>query len=236
MQGVRDAIAALAKKKRPALKLPRLARVPALRSPQVRLGSIHVNDVPPFLALAWLGISGYADASEGPNADGSSGNMNFFISAGLNPGDQGGNGSISCWTAIGQTFAAPNSGQLVFSASPSISWAADEVSLFWRQAAGNLWIGQVINVFNSDGSLISTPVATQSSLVSFDDYNLSGGSDPSGSNSGMQLSASLSAEAGMLYNCWVWMGGNATADSYNAQSFAEVNMWATVSSIGVDLF
>lgn len=239
LREVRTTVSGVLKKKTgpPALHHP--VKLPAPRTALLRKGSVHVVDVPPFQALAWGGGEGVGDFST-LISDGNAGTMSFQINAGHDSSGNSGSGSLSCWTALGQAFSpspdAPNI--LRFTASPSFNWSGNWISSWWEEAAGNLWIGQVINRFDANGVFIDTPVATQSSLESFDEYGT--GVDvgfPTGSSTGLALEADLFAEPGLIYECWVWAGASVSGDESNPLWFsgAGMSMMATLSSIVIDL-
>jgi hypothetical protein len=236
LAGIRAAIEALSKKKRPAHKRPKLVRLPAPKSPYLKLGSAHVVVGPPYsFANQWLGVNGSARANIEPNADDSNGNMSFDLVAGLDGANNGGSGNISCWAAVGELLTTSNEGMLTFTANRSFNWSAWWVSNYWREAAGSLWIGEVIERFDSNGVYIDTPVVTQNILESFDDYNLSDMGNKSGLDSGSSMAVNLFLESDLIYNCWVWMGCSTTADFSDGQSLTELSMNANVSSLAFDL-
>ncbi len=231
-----------------AMKLPKrhkLPRLPAssLKSPLVRLGSIHVVDVPPFQTVTGFNQNG-ATWMEGPTAN-PNGSLSLMMGAGVDAGGDGAAGSIDCWAAVGQAYTFPFptgplvsanelKGILTFSVSPSVNWSADWASSFWRQAAGNIWIGQVVNQFDVNGTFVGTPVSAAQSLESFDDYNFSDSGFQNGASSGVPLSCTLPVKNGMFYECWAVIAASATGDFSNDQSFAVVIIQATANPLVID--
>lgn len=231
-----------------ATKLPKRYKHPhlpasSLKSPLVRLGSIHVVDVPPFQTVTGFNQNGEVSMI-GLNAN-SNGSMNFYLMAGTSAAGEWGAGTADCWAAVGQAYAFPSpegplvdashlKGILTFSVNPSVNWMAQWVSTFWRQAAGNIWIGQVVNQFEMDGTFVGTPVSTQQSLESFDDYNLCDTGSQMGASSGVQLTCSLPVEDGMFYECWATIAGSATGDFSDEQSWAVVSIQATANPLIID--
>ncbi|MGA2663667.1 MAG: hypothetical protein ABSF83_01810 [Nitrososphaerales archaeon] len=230
------------------MKLPKRYKHPrppasVLKSPWVRLGSIHVVDVPPFQTATGFNQNG-ATWMEGPTAN-ANGSMSYMMGAGVDAGGQGAAGSVDCWAAVGQAYAFPSptgplvnaadlKGILTFSVSPSVSWNAEWASSFWRQAAGNIWVGQVVNQFDVNGTFVGTPVSAVQSLESFDDYNFYDTGNQNGSSSGISLSCTLPVESGMLYECWAIIAGSATGDFSNDQSFAVITLHATANPLVID--
>jgi len=206
-----------------ALELPRVGKVPAPKRPMVRLGSVQVIDVPPFQALT--GQSGTGNNEINLSAD-PSGNMSFTIAPGLDD-----SGSCQGWCAIGQAFVTPDAGILEFQATPSFSWSCVWLSEWWRQAAGTVFIGQVINRWQIDGPYIDTPWSSQSNLFSFDDYNLADDGFQQGESSGYDLTATIQCDTSVFLECWVWIGAYSNADGSNGQSSALNIMQANVSSL-----
>jgi hypothetical protein len=213
---------------------PKLTRAPTPQTPILKLGSAHLVDVPPLQFLTWSNLEGFGVFS-GPSAD-TSGDMSFGMFSGADNNGSG-SGFMNCWAAVGQLYSPPpNLGELLtFTVSPSFSWSAFWMSNWWRQAAGSVWIGQVINRFDSNGVFIDTPVVTQNQLFSFDDYNFSDVGSQSDSSSGDNMSVSLFVESDLLYECWVWAGGNANSDWSNSQSLANVVLSANASMLTLDL-
>ena len=232
---VRAAISAVSKHRPERLQLPHPAPLPAPKSPVLKLGSVNIVDVPPFQGLTSANLEGFGEFA-GPTADGTTGNMNFFMFSGADSSGAGA-GFMNCWTAIGQLLSPPEGqgNNLMFLASPSFSWNAIWISNWWRQAAGNVWIGQVINRFDSNGVFIDTPVVTQNQLFAFDDYNFSDMGFQPGFSSGDNLSCSLFVESNLLYECWVWAGGSANSDWSNGQSLANVGLSASLSSLTLNI-
>jgi hypothetical protein len=223
-------------------------RTSAPKEAQLRRGSVHLVDFPPFQALSWQQETGsgppYTDPP--PTADGSTGNMSFLVQAGGNA-----NNVVSCWAAIGQSDFVPTSdpeldfflelgfpGVLRFTASPSFSWDAAWGSDWWRQAAGNLWIGQVVNRFDLNGSLIDTPVSYQTNLFSWNDSSWADAPpDQSGESTGWTLQCDVLVEPAFFYNCWVWIGATANGDGIDSGwSMSNCQMNANVSSLVLDTF
>jgi hypothetical protein len=211
--------------------------------PLVRHGSIHIVDSLPFYSDTWLGQEGSSNSSS-LTADGTTGDMSFSLSPGLSS-----SGQMSCWAALGATVAIPSSTFIIdFTANPSVSWWYNEKSEWWRQAAGNMWVGLYVGLFNSDGTFLASAVDTQNSVVSFNDYNLADDNSNSGSNSAMPLSAGIildlpfadgglpwAAEGGFL-QYWCWIGGSCNSDGSNSQSEADIQMNANCANLIVDIF
>jgi hypothetical protein len=215
-------------------RLPHSALSPVPKLPVVNPGSLHLDNTAPHQTRVWIGEWGDNSLTTAPSADAATGTMSFFLA----PGHEG-SGSASCWAAIGQAYAPPKeNGILAFSASLSYSWSAWWSSALWCEAAGNLWIGQVINRFDAEGTYIDTPVVTQNSLLSFNDYSLSEVQNPSGSSAGNTVSTSLAVEGDLFYECWIWAGGFAAANEVSTDnwSHAEVELSANVRSLVLELF
>ncbi len=211
--------------------------------PLIRIGSTHIVDTLPFFSDTWTWQEGDSNNFFGPlSADGTAGNMSF----GMQPGTRS-SGHMACWAAVGAAIAIPNRPcQINLTANPSVSWDYGEYSSWWRQAAGNMWAGQFANLFDANGSLVSTAVKSQVSVASFDDRNFSGSGSDSGSNSAMPLSAGIligvppfgsppSAEGGFM-QYWCWIGGSCNADGSDGQSNCSIEMNANCSSLTVDIF
>ncbi|MDA4135586.1 MAG: hypothetical protein OK449_01130 [Thaumarchaeota archaeon] len=210
------------------------------KSPFVKLGSLQLVDVPPFQSLTGFNQNGIV-TMQGPAANGKTGSMSFNLQAGgPNSSGTSGAGTVDCWAAVGQAYTLPASvykvykASLTFTVSPSVSWEAIWGSSWWREAAGSIWIGQVVNEFTPDGALVSTPVSTQHFLESFDDNNFSDSGNQNGSSSGIPLSSTLMIESDMLYECWAVVGGSATGDFSDSQSFAQVSIQATANPLTFD--
>lgn len=228
--GVAEAI----KKTKLPEKIPQAVPTPrAQRDPLVRLGSLHIVDVPPFQALTGQSgtgnnvISGSNTAN--PVADGNAGVMNLLIGPGTDD-----SGNCECWCALGQAFVTPDAGILQFSANPSYCWTCVWMSQWWRQAAGTAYIGQVINRWAPSGAYLDTPVSTQNTLYSFDDYNFDDDGYQTGEASGDYLTSQITCAGGEFIECWVVIGAYANADGTNSQSSALVEVQAALSSITID--
>lgn len=230
---VRNAISSGAKKRPKMQPTSPPRKAPAPKATRLTRGSVHLVDIPPFQALTSSTTNGFGEIF-GPTADGNQGTMSFSIFGGADSSGAG-SGTFSCWTALGQEYFPPEEGILMFSASPSFNWWELWMSNWWRLAAGDLWIGQVINQFDSNGVFIDTPVVTQISLNSFSDNNFSDSGFQSGSSSGDLLSSQLFVLDDCIYECWVWMGGWETCDWSNNQSLANISLSATLSSLTLDL-
>jgi hypothetical protein len=85
-----------------------------------------------------------------------------------------------------------------------------------------------------NGTLVGTPVSTQQSLESFDDYNFCDSGDQTGASSGISLSCTLPVQNGMFYECWAVVGGSATGDASDSQSIAQVSIQATANPLIID--
>jgi len=216
------------------LAIPKLTRMPAPKSPKVRLGSFVLIDTPPFEWGTWHAESGASEVDLQAN---SGGNISFEIIAGLGPGGSPwGSGQASCWAGAGQDFAPPVEGLLRFSASTGYSWIANWVSNWWCEAAGTIWIGQFISRFDQSGVFVDMPVSTQNAVYSFDDRNFADRGNQSGSNSGLLLQAELTVDPNFFYRCFVWIGGSANGDFSNKQSWAQIAIGASFTSITLQLF
>ncbi len=210
--------------KRVNTTIPKLAPIPAPKSAKLRLDPIQLIDVPPFVTETWSGESGSGNVIS-LKAD-PAGNLSFVLGADL---------QVSCWAAAGQDYTPPAEGMLRFSASPSFSWTAWWDSYWWRLAAGQVWIGQLIIRFDHNGVIIDAPVQTQNILYSFNDRNLADGGNQSGSSAGILLQSQLIVDPAFVYRCFVWIGGSANADPPGG-SDASVSLSASFSSIVLDLF
>lgn len=197
--------------------------------PIVRLGSIHLVDVKPFLGLDHIHDTGTCIVSV--TADGNTGEMSFICDTGISD-----SGHAQVWCAIGRNYVTPGAGVLRFSSSPSFAWSCSWASNWWREAAGTLFIGQVMNRFQLNGTYLDTPVSTQNYIYSYDDNNLSDGGDQSGVNSGYNLSSSVVCDASVNVSCWVWIGCFSNADGSDNQSSAFNRMRATVPSLTIDFW
>lgn len=211
-----------------------------LKSPSIRLGSVHLIDAPPFLCLESVSFSGIAEIG-GPSVL-PDGGMSMNVTAGfagpaVSPTALG-YGDASCWTAIGQIYASvydPSDGEvtsmLTFTASPTVNYSVSWDSFSLEQTTGELWIGQVVNKFDLLGNLVDTPINTQGMIFQFDEFDIFGsGGTPIpptyiGNQSGddlvfpgppveevVNLECSLEVSNSFLYGFWVWMGGAASAD------------------------
>jgi hypothetical protein len=249
---VREALATARKPQtRAVLGKPYIPPAPKVR--RLKLGSVHLVDVPPFQALTWHAEQVYNGAPgsiQQLTADATTGDMTFDIWGGFSPTQQSSsNSSASCWCAVGQAYTMPadlrkdetGGASLRFTATPSFNWNAGWVSGWWRLASGDIWIGQVVNryVVNSDGSLsyVDDPVNYQISLRSWSDQNLADDGNPSGSNTAYGLTTSAFVEPGHVYGAWVWIGATVygdNVDSGNSQSHAA--MTANVSQLVLDTF
>jgi hypothetical protein len=237
-------VAAPRRLERPAIKRP--FAPPGPKAPRLKLGSAHLVDTPPFQELTWDGYEVFSGSVDNPwpaRADGATGDMSFTCHGGGT--DVLNDSTDSKWAAIGQTYVTPpevakeghESALFRFSASPSFNWEADWSSFLWRQASGNLWIGQVVNRFDSDWTLVDTPVSNQISLESWTDESISNSDNRSGSSSSFGLSTSITVFPNFFYNCWVWIGGSAHGDSSDAASSYSVgSVSANVSSLVFDTF
>ncbi len=220
--------------KRVNTTIPKLAPIPAPKSAKLRLDPIQLIDIAPFVTETWWDATGPNNITVAADP---SGNLNVFTDAGYDP-QQGatGNGHASCWAAAGQDYTPPAEGMLRFSASPSFSWRTRWGSTFWRQAAGQVWIGQLIIRFDQNGVIIDAPVQTQNILYSFDDRNLDDRGDQSGSATGLLLQSQLIVDPSFVHRCFVWIGGSANADRSNNQSWANISLAVSFSSITLELF
>lgn len=242
---VQAALAATSRRlERPAIKRPFVP--PGPKAPRLKLGSAHLVDTPPFQELTWDGyevFSGPVDQPWPTVADGATGDMSFICRGGGT--DVENDSTDSQLAAIGQTYVTPpevakeghESALFRFSASPSFNWEAYWSSSLWRLASGNIWIGQVVNRFDSDWTLVDTPVSYQINLESWTDESFINSDNRSGSSSSFGLSTSLSVFPNFFYNCWVWIGGSAHGDSSDfANSYSSASMSANVSSLVFDTF
>lgn len=210
----------------------------------VRHGSIHIVDSLPFYSDTWLGQEGTSNhIVTSPTADGTTGDMSF----GLEPGYSS-SGQMSCWAALGATVAIPRSTMIInFTAYPSVNWWYDVSSEWWRQAAGNMWAGLYVGLFDADGTFLDSAVDMQNSVASFNDRNFLNDYANEGSNSALPLSAGLplwwpssgelvpGAEGGFV-QYWCWIGGSCNADGSNDQSSATMTMSANCSNLIVDIY
>jgi hypothetical protein len=204
--------------------------------PVVRLGSLHIVDAPPFAADTWTWQEGDSNRFLwGPAADGATGNMGFQMQPGATSA-----GHMACWAAVGVAaqvidFNFPPA-LVVFTAVPSLGWSYREDSNWWREAAGNIWIGQWVGVFDQNGVFLNNPVSTQVPLASFDDRNFAGAGSDEASTSGMQLqSLMFFPPVGSIINYWCWTGASCNADGSNNQSFCSVDMQANCSNLIIDM-
>lgn len=246
MANVRHA-ASQARRKPRRLSPAKLFVPVAPKTARLKLGSVHLVDVPPFQALTWQDIAVYNGTTESnppqPSADGQTGDMSFSIDGG--GWDIDNNSSVSCWCAIGQTYVMPPGVEkpetggafLRFSASPSFNWSALWGSGTWRLASGNIWIGQVVNRFDQNWTWIDTPVSYQQSLFSWNDYNFADSGEQSNSNTSFGLSTSVFVQPNFFYNCWVWIGATAYGDWVDTGwSYSTASMNANVSTLTLDTF
>ena len=210
-----------------AVASPQIAPAAVPAHPMIRLGSTHIVDVKPFYGIDFVNYTGNCNVEV--TANGNTGYMWFNCAPGWDD-----SGHARCWCAIGQGFVPPFGGVLRFSFSPSFNWHCMWLSNWWREAAGKIFIGQVINRWNLGGTYIDTPVSTQIDLYSYDDYNFSDGGDQLGSSIGYNLSSEIVLDASVILACWVWIGCSSNADGSNAQSMASNFMSATVPSITID--
>jgi hypothetical protein len=231
--GVREALAGITPLS--TLTAGALPEVSERVEPCTRLDSLRVVDVPPFLHQTASTVIGHCDSR--PFAD-DSGNLSVVFRGGTNHGA----GHGQAWAAIGQGFTTPSAGFLRFSATASYTWACAWSSYLWRLGGGSVWIGQVVSLFDTAGRLISTPVLSQTTLFSYNDYNLSDTGSQHGESLGVNLATPLvSCPAGALAECWVWVGSSADADSTGGVfgggvSSAANTISARVGSLVIDYF
>jgi hypothetical protein len=197
------------------------------KEPRVRLGSITVVDVPPFQGLT--GQSGTGDNEIIPQVDGDAGTMSLVLSPGTDD-----SGNAQCWCALGQAFVTPGDGILEFAASPSLSWSCAWGSTWWRQAAGTIWVGQVVNRWQVDGPCLDTPVSSQRDLYSYNDYNFADSGQKSGETSGFALESTFICDAEQYLECWVVIGAFSNADGTNFQSWAFNTAQAQLNSLTIN--
>jgi hypothetical protein len=226
-------------------QLPKLAVPPRPPASRLRLASVHLVDTAPFQAMTWQSVSIYGGNSQDAvvsklTAD-DNGYMSFALSGGGVYSDS--NSSGSCWCAIGQTYVMPpdvaksetGGATLRFTASPSFRWNVDYGSNLWRLSSGNIWIGQVVNRFDQNWTLIDTPVSYQTNLYSWYDHNFGDSSTPSGSTSAYSLSTTAFVQPNYFYDCWVWIGAYAFGDAVDSgSSWSNVFVDANVSSLIFD--
>ena len=248
--GVMNALK-LARSKPDGRPLEPIKAPPSPKVPRLRLGSMHLVDTPPFQAQTWQACSfsgGNESVSDDvPNlsADGSSGNMSFTIEGGGLGQDNA--SSVSCWSAVGQAYTFPaelldveTGGALLrFSANPSFTWSGKWSSNWWRLASGNIWIGQVVNRFDQNWVFLDNPVVTQTSLISWNDYNFADQTTQSAESSAFGLTSWVFVQPNFNYFAWVWMGASAFGDTLEwtpGFSSSEAKMNATCSQIILDTF
>lgn len=245
--GVNEAIMQL-RKKREIHVLPKPFIPIAPKVARLKIGSFHLVDVPPFLTGTWQAANiGGGDSTPYPplsNAD-PDGNLSFSMTAGQSGSGASNDSGISCYAAVGQTFVVPpNSGKedtngvsMIFSAFPSFNWQAVWGSDWWRQASGNIWIGQFVDKYNENWSYVDSPVSTQQSLCSWNDNNLADSQDRGGANTSFGMSSAVFVQSNFFYNCGVWMGASVSADESDSGwsiSFATMN--ANVNSLMFDAY
>jgi hypothetical protein len=229
-------------------QLPPLKVPPTPKVARLKLGSVHLVDVPPFQSQTWSacqfsgGNESVSDDVTSLGADGN-GNMSFNISGGGQSFDNA--SSVSCWAAVGGAYTMPpglgkeetNGAWLRFSANPSFNWTAAWGSWWYRLASGNIWIGQVVNRFDANWVYIDDPVWTQINLVSWNDYNLADNSSQTGENAGFGLTSWLFVEPQVNYFAWVWIGASAFGDWVDSgSSGSNATMNANCSQLILDSF
>jgi hypothetical protein len=235
-------------------------KVPRLREPQMRFGSWHLVDVPPFLNLTSQNVNIFTGATAPPanqvavSAD-ASGGISFIIAAGDGAGTFitgvgpsppidyfQNNSAASCSASVGQAYVVPVgvlAGQQAvvrFSASVSFSWTAFWDSEWWRLASGDVWIGMVVNRFDSNLTWVDNPVNFQTMLQTWSDENIGDDQAPGGSSSGLELACSALVEPGFIYNCWVCIGADVFGqmEVSTGSSFSQAAMTANVGSLVFD--
>jgi hypothetical protein len=249
LAGVVRAVDALARSPRPTIQLPQPAKrlfVPSKppAKPLIQGDWVTIVESLPFFSNTWNSEDGNNNSWDiPPTADGTTGDMSYRMRPGISS-----SGHMACWAALYVQLAIPNRPcYYSFTANPSVSWWYAEKSEWWREAAGNMWIGQLVNLFDAAGNFICTAVNTQNSVASFDDRNLGDESENAGSNSSIQVSSSIaigfsgltwsqpaSAEGGFV-QCACWIGGSANADGTNDQSASVIQMNAKCSSMTIQL-
>jgi hypothetical protein len=209
----------------PEVQLPPLPPAP-LAKPTIVTAS-HVKATPPFGHQTGEKISdSIGDIREYADQNGS-----LTVAIKTSPTRSG---SATCWAAVGQAFTV-SKGRVQFLAAPSFNWSAQWSSRWWWLAAGNVWIGQVVNRRRLDGSFVDQPVNTQNILYQFKDNNLDDNGDKSGSSSASLMQSLFDVDASYILECFVWIG----ADAENANgglSSAHDYVIASVPWLEVDVF
>ncbi len=170
------------------------------------------------LAQTFQGLTGQSGTGDNEiilQVDGDAGTMSLVLSPGLDD-----SGHAQCWCALGQPFLTPGNGFLQFLASPSLNWSCNWGSSWWRQAAGTIWVGQVVNRWQVDGPYLDTPVSSQQDLFSYNDYNFADNGQQIGQTSGFALESVFTCGAEQYLECWVVIGAFSNADGTNFQSYA----------------
>jgi hypothetical protein len=238
------AVKAVDRLSRPAkLKFPRRERqkrrVIRQSKPVVRSDSIHYDFGSPFIAFPpWVDQEGGGNAfTQGPTINGDTGEMLFTMTPGTDR-----SGSMACWLALGvQLNVAQQAYSTIdFSVITSLNWWYDEMSWMWREARGEIWIGQYADLYDQNGAFLYNAIATQNRVASFDDRNYAGHGHDQGSTTdvpGLQASVPVAGSwgGGMIdYRCWI--GGSGNADGTNGQSSCSLSMDAVCSSLVIDIF
>jgi hypothetical protein len=189
-------------------------------APFVKLGSVFVEDVPPFLTITDSIMSGdnSADAPPFANPDGT---MGFTLIPGVTGTPAG---SITAFAALGQLFAPQSSGLMLLGAAPTatsgLTWGAS----WGRTAAGSLTLEFIVSEFDVQGNFISDTVMATNDLIPAFSAGFGGGSQtPVGSQ--ISMTGWMSVVSGNFYWCWVQLVG-----------FAEANVQATFGSSNINLF
>lgn len=205
---------------------------PSLRAPLVRLDE-HIVETPPFLTMT--GYSQNGPNTVAFNAD-PSGSAIVSIQAGVEDSTTG-NGTASVWAALGSSVIVPAATSSVqFRITCDFNWESDWSSSWWRLAAGDVWVGQLVNRFTTAGLFIDTPVASQ--LVQpdsvFNDYNLDDNGYQVGSASPYTQSSIITNNQPVRLDCFLWIGGYASAQP--GDSTAHVVMAAGLTALEIDIF
>lgn len=198
---------------------------------------IHVVDTAPFFAQTNRSvISGTPQLASGGTPDG-------LLSARISVPD-GLAGAGQCWGAVGQAFVSPGRGQLVCTTElMALDWSCTWDSFLWRLAAGNVWIGQVVNLFDAaTGKFLHTEVQYTTDLYSYSDRNLS---DMGHRNGGFPMTLTtppVYCPGVTRAECWAWVGTYGDANGRGAdgdssdRSHLMNEISARLSSLVVDFW
>jgi hypothetical protein len=205
----------------------------APEQPTLRLGS-QLIELPPFATIA-------DSTSIGTNTILNLASPSGFAETILDAGVQErpvivlGNGTCSGFAGMGQVFVVPAGVSIILCQTIcDYHWKCSWESHLWRQAAGNLWIGHLIQRFRPDGTFLDQPVASQFVQSSFNDYNFDDDDSRSGASTGFAMTSMISTISPVIVGCFFWIGSYASA--WPNHSYANTFISTTLTSMAIDTF